>query len=190
MALLTVRLFAALALGAVLPQPPAATRPAALPAAPPTEYEVKAAFLYNFTRFVEWPPESLRDTSEPFVIAVLGRDPFGPVLDDTVAGKTVAGHRIEVRRASRVEDVADAQMVFISASERASAPAILKALDRPGVLTVGDTDGFAGYGGTINFVLHDRRVRFEINPASAEQAGLKMSSQLLKLATLVRAPKS
>lgn len=190
MALLTARLIAALVLGAVLPQLPADMRPAAAPASPPTEYEVKAAFLYNFTRFVEWPPDALRDTDEPFVIAVLGHDPFGPVLDGTVAGKTVAGHRIEVRRAARVDEVLDAQMVFIAASERASAPAILKALDRPGVLTVGDTEGFAGRGGTINFVLQERRVRFEINPASAEQAGLKMSSQLLKLATLVRAPKS
>jgi len=159
-------------------------------AAPPTEYEVKAAFLYNFARFVEWPPEAFRDPADPFVIAVLGRDPFGPVLDETMAGKTVAGRRIEVRRATRVEDVRDAQMVFISSSERANMPAILKALDRPGVLTVGESDGFAERGGAINFVLQARKVRFQINPARAEEARLKMSSQLLKLATLVSGPRS
>ena len=151
--------------------------------AAPTEYEVKAAFLYNFARFVEWPAEGAR--AEPFVIAVLGRDPFGAVLDETVSGKTVAGRPIQVKRASRVDEVRDAQIVFVSASENKDLPTILKALDRPGVLTVGDVDGFAQQGGAINFTMHSRRVRFEINPASAEQAHLKMSSQLLKLATLV-----
>jgi hypothetical protein len=162
----------------------------ASPAAGATEYKVKAAFLYNFTRFVEWPPDTLGDADEPFVIAVLGQDPFGPVLDETMAGKTVAGHRIEVRRFTRVDDVGAAQLVFVSASERASAPEILKALERPGLLTVGDTDGFAAHGGAINFTVRARRVRFQINPARAEQAGLKVSSQLLKLATLVGGPRS
>jgi hypothetical protein len=149
----------------------------------PTEYEVKAAFLYNFARFVEWPPEALR--AEPFVIAILGRDPFGPVLDETVSGKTVAGRPIQVKRASRVDEVRDAQIVFVSNSENKDLAAILKALDKPGLLTVGDVDGFAEQGGAINFTVQSRRVRFEINPTQAEQAHLKMSSQLLKLATLV-----
>jgi hypothetical protein len=154
-----------------------------VPSPAPTEYEVKAAFLYNFARFVEWPAEAVR--AEPFVITVLGRDPFGTVLDETVAGKTVAGRPIQVKRASRVDEVSDASIVFVSASENKDLPTILKALDRPGVLTVGDMDGFAQRGGAINFTVQSRRVRFEINPASAEQAHLKMSSQLLKLATLV-----
>jgi uncharacterized protein DUF4154 len=157
------------------------------PAPAPTEYEVKAAFLYNFARFVEWPPEAQR--AEPFVIAVLGRDPFGTALDEAVSGKTVAGRPIQVRRASRVEDVGDAQMVFVAATEGPNVPAILKALERPGVLTVGDAEGFVERGGTINFTLQSRRVRFEINPVRAEQAGLKVSSQLLKLATLVVTPR-
>jgi len=197
MALLIAPFLAVLVLGGGFQAPTDTPSVAATPATPAatlaasaTEYEVKAAFLYNFTRFVEWPPEALRDGDEPFVIAILGRDPFGSVLDETVAGKTVAGHRIEVRRATRVDDVRDAQMVFVSASERATAAAILKVLVRPGVLTVGDTEGFADRGGAINFTLQARKVRFEINPGSAEQAGLKMSSQLLKLATLVGGPKS
>lgn len=155
------------------------------PGASPTEYEVKAAFLYNFARFVEWPAEALHDPGAPFVIAILGRDPFGSVLDETVAGKTVAGRPIEVHRVPRADDARDAQIVFVSPSERPNMAAILKALERPGVLTVGDTDGFATQGGAINFTVQARRVRFEINPSVAEQAGLKMSSQLLKLATLV-----
>jgi hypothetical protein len=188
MALLTARsVAAALVLSTALvraqPQP-------ASPAASPTEYQVKAAFLYNFARFVEWPTEARHEPGAPFVIAILGRDPFGAVLDETVAGKTVAGRPIEVRRAASVDDARDAQIVFISPSERPNTGAILKALERPGVLTVGDPDGFAQRGGAINFTLQARKVRFEINPAAAEQAGLKMSSQLLKLATLVSRPRS
>jgi hypothetical protein len=187
MALLTARAAAAaLVLGASLvraqpePSPPGAT---------PTEYEVKAAFLYNFARVVEWPAEAGQDPGAPFVVAILGRDPFGAVLDETVAGKTVGGRPIEVRRVLHVEEARDAQIVFVSPSERANLAAILKALERPGVLTVGDTEGFATQGGAINFTVQARRVRFEINPAAAEQARLKMSSQLLKLAVLVAGPR-
>jgi hypothetical protein len=181
---LTLRALLAAALLAVSA---AARAQSDVPTAPvPTEYEVKAAFLYNFARFVEWPAEASRP--EPFVIAVLGRDPFGSVLDETVAGKTVGGRPIQVRRATRVDEVRDAQIVFVSASEAPNVPTILKALEKPGVLTVGDLDGFAERGGAINFTVQSRRVRFEINPGSAEQAHLKMSSQLLKLATLVPSP--
>lgn len=160
------------------------------PPASPTEYEVKAAFLYNFARFVEWPRESGHDPGATFVIAILGHDPFGAVLDETVAGKAVGGRPIEVRRVSRVDEAREAQIVFVAPSERPNTAAILKAIARPGVLTVGDTDGFASQGGAINFTLQARRVRFEINPAAAEQARLKMSSQLLKLATLVPGPQA
>jgi hypothetical protein len=154
-------------------------------APPPTEYEVKAAFLYNFARFVEWPAEAFRDAHAPFVIAVLGRDPFGRALDQTVAGKSVLGRRIEVRRADRLDGVRGAHIVFVSASERGHLSTILRAMNAPGVLVVGETDGFAQRGGAINFVLHGNKVRFEINPARAEQSRLRISSQLLKLATLV-----
>jgi hypothetical protein len=177
---------AALLLGAALAR--AQPKPPSPPS--PTEYEVKAAFLYNFTRFVEWPPEGLRDPGAPFVIAIVGHDPFGAALDETVAGKTAGGRPIEVRRVPRVEEARGAQIVFVSSSERSNIAAILKELDRPGILTVGDTDGFAMRGGAINFTMQARKVRFEINPAVTEQAGLKVSSQLLKLATLVAGPRS
>jgi YfiR/HmsC-like len=186
MALLSARAsaVAALLLGTSL----AHAQPEPTPAPSPTEFEVKAAFLYNFARFVEWPAETGHDAA-PFVIAILGHDPFGAVLDDTVAGKTVGGRPIEVRRIARADEARDAQIVFVSPSERPNMAAILKTLGRPGILTVGDTDGFASQGGAINFTLQARRVRFEINPAAAEQARLKMSSQLLKLATLVPGPR-
>ena len=161
-----------------------------LPHRSASEYEVKAGFLLNFARFVEWPPDTFHGPREPFVIAVLGRDPFGRVLDQTMAGKTVDGRRIEVRRLSRVDDVREAQIVFVCPSERENLASILKALDRPGVLIVGDTDGFADHGGHINFIVQAHKVRFEINPGRAEQSRLKVSSQLLKLATLVAGPRS
>jgi hypothetical protein len=187
MALLSARAAAAaLVMGATLVHAQPEPGP---PSTSPTDYEVKAAFLYNFARFVEWPAEAGPDPGTPFVIAILGRDPFGAVLDETVAGKTVGGRPIEVRRVARVDEARDAQIVFVSPSERANVAAILKALERPGILTVGDTDGFATQGGAINFTVHARRVRFEINPAAAEQARLKMSSQLLKLALLVPGPR-
>ena len=179
-------LVAALVLGAAMAR---AQAEPPLPAPAPSEYEVKAAFLYNFTRFVEWPAEARRDPGAPFVIAIVGRDPFGTVIDETVAGKTAGGRAIEVRRVPRVEEAREAQIVFVSSSERSNLAAILKELDRTGILTVGDTDGFAMRGGAINFTLQARKVRFEINPIVAEQAGLKVSSQLLKLATLVAGPR-
>jgi hypothetical protein len=188
MAVLSARgLAAVLVLGTTLVR----AQPEPTPPAPsPTEYEVKAAFLYNFARFVEWPAEPGHDPGAPFVIVILGHDPFGAVLDETVAGKTVGGRPIEVRRVPRVDEAREAQIVFVASSERPNLTAILKALERPGLLTVGDSDGFALQGGAINFTVQARRVRFEINPAAAEQARLKMSSQLLKLATLVAGPRS
>jgi uncharacterized protein DUF4154 len=168
---------------------PSPSAPAS-PTDPPSEYRVKALYLYNLARFVEWPAEARREAEAPFVIVVLGRDPFGSVLDDTMAGKAIENRRIEVRRLGRVEDAGDAQIVFVSASERRDLPAILKALDRPGVLTVGEWDGFAEQGGMVTFLVQEGRVRFEINPRRAEEAGLKVSSQLLKLATIVPGPPS
>jgi hypothetical protein len=149
-----------------------------------TEYEVKAAYLYNFARFVEWPRESLGAPDAPFVVGVLGEDPFGDVLDKTMAGKRVWGHPVAVRRLDDPEDAARCHMLFVSASERDRLRTIVKAASQS-TLTVGETDEFARVGGMITFRVDERRVRFQINPARAGQARLKVSSQLLKLATIV-----
>ena len=159
---------------------PAAIGPAATG---PAEYEVKAAFLYNFARFVEWPEAPAGDG--PFVITVLGRDPFGAALDDTLRGKTIGQRRIEIRRASRSEDLAGSRIGFISDSERDRLPAILKSLEASPVLTVGEMDEFAERGGVIRFRVEQDRVRLDINVAAAERARLRISSQLLKLARIV-----
>jgi hypothetical protein len=161
----------------------AATLAAHAPAASaPTEQEVKAAFLYNFAKFVEWPPNT-RSAPGPFVIAVLGPDPFGPTLDQVLAGKAVAGRPVEVRRCAEAAEARGAHIVYVAPRE--GGPAVLRAVSGEGVLTVGDGEAFARAGGIIGFRLQDRKVRFDINARQAERAGLKLSSQLLKLARIV-----
>ena len=152
-------------------------------AAGPGEYEVKAAFLYNFARFVEWPRDP--DSDGEFVVTVLGRDPFGSALDNTLRGKTVDQRQIVVRRISRSEDVGRSQIVFICDSEKERLPAILKSLEAAPVLTVGEMDEFAERGGVIRFKVEQDRIRLEINVAAAERSRLRISSQLLKLARIV-----
>lgn len=165
-----------------LASPPAAGR-----ADLPTEYQVKAAYLYNFARFVEWPPASLPAAGKTFVVAVLGVDPFGGALDATLAGKQIMQRDLTVRRVARVEDAAGAQIVFISSSESPRLTHVLSALAGHGVLTVSDMDDFARQGGIIGFRMEQRKVRFDINPRQAARARLKISSQLLRLAQVVEA---
>src|SRR2546425_4112402 len=135
----------------------------------PSEYEVKAAFLYNFARFVEWPLDA-RGGDRTFVVTVLGRDPFGSVLDDTLRGKKIDDKRVVVRRVSRPEDVGRSHIVFISDSEKDRLPAILKSLDGAPVLTVGDMNQFAERGGVIRFKVDQDRIRLEINVAAAQRS--------------------
>lgn len=148
------------------------------------EYKVKAAFLYNFAKFVEWPAETLaKDPS--FVIGIVGEDPFGKLIDEAVAGKTVRDKPIVVKRFSRIEDAAGAHILFISNSEAEHVPRIVKQLNRAPVLTVSDINRFAERGGMVQLETEQSRVRFAINIAAVERAGLKPSSQLLKLARIV-----
>ena len=149
------------------------------------EYEVKAAFLYNFARYVEWPPERLPAPGEAFVVTVLGEDPFGDTLDAIVRDRTVHDRRLTVRRVARVEDVGDSQVLFISRSEAEDLPRILQRLETAPILTVGETAQFAERGGMIRFRREGERIGFDINLASSERAGLRISSQLLKLARIV-----
>jgi hypothetical protein len=138
------------------------------------EYKVKAAFLFNFLKFVEWAP-AVGDS--PWGICVLGHDPFGVVLEETVRGKIVNGRTIEVRRYGRPGDVKDCNILFIGHADFAR----LGIPVQPGVLTVGEAPGFLQSGGIINFYIEENRVHFEIRPAIARSAGLRVSSQLLKL---------
>jgi len=149
----------------------------------PTEFEVEAAFLMNFARFVEWPASAFPDSNSPFTVCILGKDPFGRALDDLLAGQTVGQRNVAVRRLA--EGPAHAcQMVFFGGPKSATR-AVLESLG-PGVLTVGDGDTFLREGGMIAFVLDNRRVRFDINQALAEKNELKLSSRLLTVARSVQ----
>lgn len=152
----------------------------------PSEYELKAAFLYNFASYVEWPTRVTADSGGTFVIGVYGDDPFGDMLEQTVAGKTVNGRRIEVKRFSSIRELKPCHILFISNSEDGRTGRILNAVKDWHTLTVGETDGFARNGGIIGFFLENKKVRFEINPDEARRSGLKVSSKLLKLARVVK----
>jgi len=147
------------------------------------EYQVKAIFLYNFTKFVEWPADP---ANEPIVIGIIGEDPFGNWLDEAIRGKTANGHKLVVRHLKGGEEARACQVVFFSASEVKRLHTTLDSLTGASVLTVGEKEGFAEEGGIINFTLEDSRVHFEINVDAAQRAGLKISSKLLSLAKVVR----
>lgn len=153
---------------------------------PPTEYEVKAAYLYNFARFIEWPAGGSAATDDQLIIGVFGADPFGPLLEATVQDKAVSGQRsLVVRRFSRLDDVVQAHILFISSSEEERLPQILKRLEGASILTVGEMDRFAERGGMVALKLEEKKVRFDINLDAVRRAQLKLSSQLLKLARIV-----
>jgi hypothetical protein len=150
-----------------------------------SEYQVKAAYLFNFLKFVEWPEESFADPLAPLVIGVVGEDPFGSALPQVVTGKTVQGRDLVIRIYHAGEDLRGAHILFISASERKRLPTILSSLRGSSVLTVADTSGFLDSGGMIQFLNENGRVRFAINVDATGRARLKMSSKLLTLAKVV-----
>ena len=149
------------------------------------EYQVKAAFLFNFAQFVQWPEDIYATTNAPFSIGILGDDPFGPTLDETIYGETIGNHKLIVRRSQKIADLGGCQMIFVSKSEKKHLAEILSALGSRPVLTISEVDGFARSGGGINFYLDGTKVRFEINPAAAQNDRLKISSQLLSLGKIV-----
>jgi hypothetical protein len=149
------------------------------------EYEIKAAFLYNFAKFVEWPPESFPQPSTPMSLCVFGDDPFGGSLDTVVQGETLNGRRLAVRRTRDLPQARECQILFISASEKGRAAEALSEVRGASVLTVGEGKDFLDQGGVIRLFLEQNRVRFDINLDAAERNRLKISSKLLALARTV-----
>ena len=150
------------------------------------EYQIKAAFLFNFAKFVEWPPGKLGEARSRIAVCVLGKDPFGPVLDQALQGKTIDGRPVLVRRSPSISDCKDCHIVFISSSEKERLAEILPALTSASALTVSEVPRFAERGGMINFTIDDNKIRLEINAGSAAGAGIRISSKLLNLARVVR----
>lgn len=151
---------------------------------PAAEHEVKAAFLYQFGRYVEWPSDR-EQPGGPFVICVLGEDPFGAALDEIVKGKIVSGRQVAIRRIVGPVESRDCRILFVSRSEDDRLPALLKALEGRTVLTVGEGAQFTRRGGMVGFTSEDRKVRFVVNLAAAEAAKVRLSSQLLRIAASV-----
>lgn len=149
------------------------------------EYQVKAAFLYNFAKFVEWPPGPATARADELRLCVFGEDPFGDDLDALAEGKAVQNKWLRVARVSTLDDVQQCQVVFISSIDIGDLAPILRKAHDAHALTVGESHEFVSQGGIISFVMEGNKVRFEINTASAERANLRISSQLLKLAARV-----
>jgi hypothetical protein len=161
------------------------TRPAWGQGSETTGYEVKAALLFNFAKFIDWPSGSFANPKSPFTICVLGNDPFGNVLDETLQGKLIGSRNLVVQRLKNKAEARRCQMVFVSASESVHEQEIIESLPGANVLLVGETTGFAVSGGTIEFTLENNHIRFTINTDAADHAGLKFSAKLLALAKVV-----
>ena len=150
------------------------------------EYPVKAAFLFNFAKFVEWPQDAFKAPDDPVTICVLGMNPFGGALEETVRGKLIGAHPFMVREVTNAQQAGKCHIVFVTASERKRCRSFLDELKGRSVLTVGEVEDFTANGGIINFKLKDARVRIEIDAAAAERARLRISSKLLSLAEITR----
>jgi hypothetical protein len=154
--------------------------------APTREYQVKAAFLYNFTQFVQWPDTAFASKDSPFVLATVGDDPFAGMLERVTADKSAADRPIRVVHFDSPDHIADCQMLFVPASQAASTTAILDKVSKKAVLTVGETETFTSSGGAMRFFLEDNKMRFEINADAVEASGIKVSAKLMKLARVLK----
>jgi hypothetical protein len=163
----------------------AGVSPAAFGGEEPSEYQIKAAFLVNFIRFVEWPAEAFKTATAPLVVGIVGQDPFDGALDQAVSKKTVNGRAVVIRHFSDAESARSCHVVFLAASEARRLSDVTSTVTSRGLLIVGESDGFAERGGIINFIVLDNHVRFQVNPSAATRAGLTISSKLLQLAIVV-----
>jgi hypothetical protein len=162
-----------------------ATRVVSLPAAAVSEYDLKAAYLYNFTQFVTWPATAFPDAGASLRICIAGDNPFGPTLANTVRNETAAGHPVEVATLASGQSIDGCHIVFVPPLSRNADTILAAAKVRP-VLTVGDAPGFLEAGGIVRFVVLDGRVRFDVNVRQAAAAGLALSSRLLQVARQVQ----
>jgi len=151
------------------------------PASEAPEYDIKAAYLFNFAQFVQWPPQAFSSPGAPLVIGILGSDPFGGKLDRIVRGEVVRGHRLAVRHYGGVGELKGCQILFIPKTESGRVGEALAAVRGSAVLTVGDSDHFVAQGGMIGFIMAGTSVRFQINSSAAQREGLTISSRLLRL---------
>lgn len=151
---------------------------------PPLEYQIKAAFLFNFTRFIHWPASAYASADAPFVIGIMGNDPFGSYLDDLVNGEQIDGHSIVIRRYPNGGDISGCRLLFINIAAPARLKAILSSAAQQNTLTVSDADNFIKAGGMIRFFKEDNRIKMEIKLAATKTAQLDISAKLLQVANV------
>ena len=149
----------------------------------PSEYQIKAAFLFNFAKYVEWPPAAFAEAASPIVIGILGENPFGDDLARMIRDKTLNDHPLMIKEFHSPVEATNCHILFISTSEKARLAQVLEGLHGASVLTVGEMDRFTETGGMINFFAGGNKIRFQINVEAARSAGLKVSSKLLSLAS-------
>jgi hypothetical protein len=150
-----------------------------------TEYQIKAGFFFNFTRFVDWPESAFVTASSPILVCVLGETPLTDLVTEVALGKVVNGRAVSIRRVKASDDLRQCNLLFISAEEERHTAEILASLKKTNTLTVGETPGFAQAGGMINFSIQENRVKLELNLEAATRAGLKVNSKLIAVARLV-----
>lgn len=151
-----------------------------------SEYTIKAVFLEHFTRFIEWPESSgIADTSTPFVVVVIGENPFGSILEEIYAKQKMKNKKVEIRYILTPDEIDDCHILFISSSNKNILPEILSRTRNKPILTVSDTEGFAQMKVLINFYQSGNKIKFEINEKAVHESGLVMSYMLLNLAKIV-----
>jgi hypothetical protein len=151
------------------------------------EYQVKAAFLYNFAKFVEWPSGTFVGSKDPITICVYGHDPFGHALEQATAGRAIAGRSLAIRHIASVQEIAGCQILFMGTTESKRVVSILLDIHAPGILTIEESDASGADGEVINLRLEGEKVRFDINVEAADRAKLRISSRLLGLAHIIDA---
>lgn len=154
------------------------------------EYQVKAVFLFNFTQFIEWPESTLPESSTPFVIGILGDDPFGSHLQDAIKNEKVQNHPLVIKHLKDVKEATACQILFINISNQANLKTILSSLKGQSILTVGDANNFSKHGGVIRFYSEENKIRIRINLEASKENGLTISSKLLRLADIVETEKN
>ena len=153
---------------------------------PLPEYKIKAVFLFNFTQFVVWPDNVFSHSNDPFVIGILGKDPFGNYINEVVAGEKMGSHPLIIAHYQNINEINNCQMLFISINNDAVIPAGLSTLSNRSILTVSDAPGFAQSGGIIGFVTTNNKIKLQININKAKAAGLNISSKLLSVADIIK----
>lgn len=152
---------------------------------PVQDYQIKAIFLLNFTRFVEWPANTFPTEETPIIIGILGEDPFGSYLDEVLAGEKVNGRSVMVVRYKEMSEIEHCHLLYIKIPESDGLENILKTLAERNILTISDADLFIQKGGMIRFINVNKKIHFQINPDAAKAANINISSKLLSLAEIV-----